>query len=84
VAWGLHFISFSETSRPERGHIARGALLTYPGAWMPLDVNAIVLLAVGSLLVGSLPFYPYSKRWGYVPSVLLGLLLLVMFIIAFS
>jgi 4-hydroxybenzoate polyprenyltransferase len=51
---------------------------------MPLDVNAIVLLAVGSLLVGSLPFYPYSKRWGYVPSVLLGLLLLVMFIIAFS
>jgi len=51
---------------------------------MPLDVNAIILIALGSLLVGSLPFYPYSRRWGYVPSSLLALLLLVMFIIAFS
>jgi len=51
---------------------------------MPIDVNAIVLVALGSLLVGSLPFYSYSRRWGYVPSALCGLLLLVMLVIAFT
>jgi len=51
---------------------------------MPLDVNAMVLIAVGSLLVGSLPFYPYSRRWGYAPSALLGVLMLVVLIITFS
>ena len=51
---------------------------------MPVDLNAILPIAVGSLLVGSLPLYPYSKRWGYGPSALLAMLLLVLFIIAFS
>ena len=51
---------------------------------MPVDLNAILLVAVGSLMVGSLPLYPYSKRWGYAPSVLLAMLLLVLLIIAFS
>lgn len=51
---------------------------------MIVDLNAILLIAVGALLVGSLPHYPYSRDWGYVPSVVLALLLLVMFIIAFS
>ena len=51
---------------------------------MPIDLNVILLIAVGSLMVGSLPLYPFSKRWGYAPSVVLALLLLVLFIIAFS
>jgi hypothetical protein len=51
---------------------------------MPVDLNAILLIAVGSLMVGSLPLYPYSKRWGYAPSAVLAMLLLVLLIIAFS
>jgi len=51
---------------------------------MPVDLNAILLIAVGSLMVGSLPLYPYSKRWGYAPSAVLAMFLLVLLIIAFS
>ena len=51
---------------------------------MIVDLKAILLIAVGALLVGSLPLYPYNKRWGYGPSVVLAMLLLVVFIIAFS
>jgi len=51
---------------------------------MPVDLNAVLLIAVGSLMVGSLPLYPYSRRWGYGPSVVLALFLLVLFGIAFS
>ena len=35
------------------------------------------------LLLGSVPVYPYSRRWGYGPSGVLGLLLVVLLILLF-
>jgi hypothetical protein len=34
------------------------------------------------LLIGALPTWPYSSRWGYYPSGGLGLLILVLLILA--
>lgn len=51
---------------------------------MPVDLSVILLIAVGSLMVGSLPLYPYSKRWGFGPSVVLAMFLLVLLVVAFS
>ena len=37
------------------------------------------------LLLGGLPAWPYSREWGYAPSGLLGLLLIVLlFLIVFG
>jgi hypothetical protein len=38
----------------------------------------LVLLVV--LLIGALPRWPYSLRWGYGPSGVMGLLLVIMLI----
>jgi hypothetical protein len=40
----------------------------------------IVLLVV--LLLGAVPAWPYSRGWGYYPSGLLGVLLVVLIILA--
>ena len=38
----------------------------------------IVLILLIMLLVGALPVYPYSRTWGYGPSGLLTVLLVVL------
>ena len=40
----------------------------------------IVLLVV--LLLGAAPAWPYSRGWGYYPSGILGLLLLIILVMA--
>ena len=45
---------------------------------MPLLL--IVLLVV--LLLGAVPAWPYSRGWGYYPSGLLGLVLIVLIVLA--
>ena len=42
----------------------------------------IVLLVL--LLLGALPAWPYSAGWGYYPSGLLGLILLIVLIMALT
>jgi hypothetical protein len=39
----------------------------------------IILLVV--LLAGSVPAWPYSRRWGYFPSGTLGLILVIVLIV---
>lgn len=39
----------------------------------------VVLLVL--LLLGVLPAWPYSRRWGYAPGGLLGLLLVVLLLV---
>jgi hypothetical protein len=41
----------------------------------------ILLVLLILLLVGALPAWPYSNRWGYGPSGLLGTILLVLVIL---
>jgi hypothetical protein len=40
-------------------------------------MGTILLIILILLLLGSLPVWPYSRRWGYSGSGLLGLLLLI-------
>ena len=46
-------------------------------------MNSIVLLIiVAVVLLAVLPTWPYSTAWGYYPSGVLGLILLVLIILA--
>lgn len=44
-------------------------------------MGLILILLVIILLVGATPRWPYSRGWGYYPSGLLGLILLVVIVL---
>ncbi len=41
----------------------------------------ILLILLIVLLLGALPAYPYSRSWGYYPSGIFGVLLIVVLIL---
>ena len=43
-------------------------------------MGMLLLIVLVILLLGSVPAYPYSRRWGYGPSGVLGLLLVVLLV----
>jgi Protein of unknown function (DUF3309) len=43
-------------------------------------VSTILLIILVLLLIGALPTWPYSSRWGYYPSGGLGLVLIILLI----
>ena len=45
-------------------------------------MNAILLVVLVLLLLGTLPAWPYSQGWGYYPSGGLGLVVLVVVLLA--
>ncbi len=42
---------------------------------------AILIILLILLLIGALPAWPHSRRWGYFPSGGLGLLLLIILVL---
>jgi hypothetical protein len=44
-------------------------------------MQTILIILLILLLIGALPTWPYSRRWGYYPSGGLGLLLLILIIL---
>lgn len=42
-----------------------------------MSVGTILLIVLIVLLVGALPSWPHSRSWGYIPSSVLGLLLVI-------
>ena len=44
--------------------------------------STILLVILIILLLGALPSWPYSRGWGYYPSGILGLIVLVLIIMA--
>ena len=44
-------------------------------------MSTILLIILILLLVGALPSWPYSRGWGYGPSGLLGLVLVVLVVL---
>jgi hypothetical protein len=44
-------------------------------------MSPILLLIVLLLVIGALPSWPYSSGWGYYPSGLLGVVLLVLLVL---
>lgn len=47
-------------------------------------MGTILLIVLIVLLLGSLPTYPYSRRWGYAPSGFVTLLLIVLLVLIFT
>jgi hypothetical protein len=44
-------------------------------------LGIILLIVLILLVVGTLPVFPHSRNWGYMPGGVLGLLLLVLIIL---
>ena len=44
-------------------------------------LSTIVLIIVVLLLIGALPAWPYSSGWGYAPSGVLTILLIVLVVL---
>ena len=47
-------------------------------------LGTILLIALVLLLVGAIPSWPHSRSWGYGPSGLLGVVLVVVLILALT
>lgn len=46
-------------------------------------MGTILLIVLILILLGSVPSYPYSRNWGYGPSGLVSLLLIILLIMLF-
>jgi hypothetical protein len=44
----------------------------------------ILLIVILLLLLGAIPAWPYSRGWGYGPSGILGILLVIILILALT
>jgi hypothetical protein len=47
-------------------------------------MGLLLLALLVVLLLGAVPAWPYSRRWGYYPSGLLGLVLLIVILLVVS
>jgi hypothetical protein len=47
-------------------------------------MGTILIILLVLLLIGAAPSWPYSRSWGYYPSGLLGLVLLVVIVLALT
>ena len=47
-------------------------------------MSTLLLIVILLLLVGALPRWPHSRSWGYGPSGLLGVLLIILLIMALT
>ena len=46
-----------------------------------MSIGTLLLIILVIVLVGALPTWPHSKNWGYFPSGLLGLVVLILLIL---
>jgi hypothetical protein len=49
-----------------------------------MSIGTILLIVFVLALLGALPAWPYSAGWGYYPSGLLGLVVLVLIVMALT
>ena len=47
-------------------------------------LSTVLLIVLILLLVGAIPSWPHSRSWGYGPSGLLGVILVVVLILALT
>jgi Protein of unknown function (DUF3309) len=47
-------------------------------------MSTILIVVLVLLLVGAIPAWPHSRQWGYFPSGLLGVALLVLLVLALA
>jgi hypothetical protein len=46
-----------------------------------MSIGTILLIVLLLMLIGAFPSWPYSRGWGYFPSGLLGILLVILVIL---
>lgn len=46
-----------------------------------MSVSTILLIILVLVLLGALPAWPHSKSWGYMPSGVIGVILLVVLVL---
>ena len=46
-----------------------------------MSVGTILLILLILLLVGAIPTWPHSKSWGYAPSGVLGIVLVIVIVL---
>lgn len=46
-----------------------------------MSLGTILLIVVVLLLIGAIPSWPHSRGWGYAPSGVLGLVLVVLLVL---
>ena len=49
-----------------------------------MSLATLLLIVLVVLLIGAIPSWPYSRNWGYYPSGLLGVVVIVFLILALS
>ena len=47
-------------------------------------LSTVLLVVLVLLLVGAIPSWPHSRNWGYGPSGILGIVLIVVLILALT
>jgi hypothetical protein len=47
-------------------------------------MSTILLVILILLLIGALPTWPYSAEWGYYPSGIVGLIVIIVLILALT
>lgn len=47
-------------------------------------LGTILLIVLVILLLGAIPAWPYSRGWGYWPSGILGLILIILLIVVLT
>jgi hypothetical protein len=47
-------------------------------------MNTILLIILVLILVGALPAWPYSRGWGYYPSGLIGVLVIIVVLLVLT
>ena len=45
-------------------------------------MSTILIIILIIILIGAIPSWPYSRNWGYAPSGLLGVVVVVLLILA--
>lgn len=56
---------------------SRGLVLTFEEE----DMTTLILIVLVLLVIGALPTWPYSSGWGYFPSGIVGLVVVVLLIL---
>lgn len=46
-----------------------------------MSVSTILLIILVLVLLGALPLWPHSRSWGYMPSGVIGVILLVLLVL---
>ena len=49
-----------------------------------MTVGTILLIVLVLLLIGAIPAWPHSRSWGYGPSGILGIVVLILLVLALT